>query len=94
MYKVNINALVLRNILDILVKSGFAELSQHKPPKVKLLTSSGYHSYNKVYRLTEKGVKFYLQIKSSNQAINGLIEASDKQRYASEAEKMKNEASF
>jgi predicted transcriptional regulator len=90
MYKVNINCLILRNILDILVKSGFAEVRiQNKPPKGKRLTSSGCNNYSREYRLTEKGRKFYLEIRSSTKAINELIEASDKQRYVFDAEKMK-----
>ena len=90
MYKVNINCLILRNILDILVKSGFVEVrSQNKPPKGKRLTSSGCNRYSQVYRLTEKGRKFYLEIRSSTKAINELIEASEKQRYIFDAQKMK-----
>ena len=89
MYKVNINALILRNLLGILAQSGFVESSKAKPKSMRL-TALGYISCNSMYRLTEKGVKFYLEVRSSTQAINRLIEASDKQRYASEAEKKKN----
>lgn len=90
MYKANINCLILRNILDILVKSGFAEVtSQNKPPKGKRLTSPSCNRYSQVYRLTEKGRKFYLEIRSSTKAINELIESSEKQRYIFDAQKMK-----
>jgi predicted transcriptional regulator len=90
MYKVNINCLILRNILDILVNTGFAEVKiTSKPPKGKRLTSAANTRYNEVYRLTEKGVKFYLEVRSSTRAINELIEASEKQRYLFDAQKMK-----
>jgi DNA-binding PadR family transcriptional regulator len=42
-----------------------------------------------MYRLTEKGVKFYLEVRSSTRAVNELIEASEKQRYLFDAQKMK-----
>ncbi len=42
-----------------------------------------------MYGLTEKGVKFYLEVRSSTRAINELIEASEKQRYLFDAQKMK-----
>ena len=42
-----------------------------------------------MYGLTEKGVKFYLEARSATRAINELIEASEKQRYIFDAQKMK-----
>jgi len=90
MYKVNINCLILRNILDILVQSGFVEVKiTNKPPKGKRLTSAANIRYSEMYWLTEKGVQFYLEVRSSTRAINGLIEASEKQRYLLDAQKMK-----
>ena len=90
MYKVNINCLILRNILDILVKTGFVEVKiTSKPPKGKRLTSAANTRYSEMYRLTEKGVKFYLEVRSSTRAVNELIEASEKQRYLFDAQKMK-----
>ena len=90
MYKVNINCLILRNILDILVKTGFVEVTlTNKPPKGKRLTSGANTRYSEMYRLTEKGAKFYLEVRSSTRAINELIEASEKQRYIFDAQKMK-----
>jgi predicted transcriptional regulator len=90
MYKVNINCLILRNILDILVKTGFVEVKiTDKPTKGKRLTSAANTRYSEMYRLTEKGVKFYLEVRSSTRAVNELIEASEKQRYLFDAQKMK-----
>jgi predicted transcriptional regulator len=90
MHKVNINCLILRNILDILVQTGFVEVKiTNKPPQGKRLTSATNTRHNEVYRLTEKGVKFYLEVRSSSRAINELIEASEKQRYLCDAQKIK-----
>jgi len=90
MYKVNINCLILRNILDILVQTGLVEGKiTSKPPKGKRLTSAANTRYSEMYRLTEKGDKFYLEVRSSTRVINALIEASEKQRYIFDAQKMK-----
>ena len=90
MHKVNINCLILRNILNILVKTGFVEVKiTNRPPKGKRLTSAANTRYSEMYQLTEKGVKFYLEVRSSTRAINELIDASEKQRYIFDAQKMK-----
>ncbi len=90
MYKVNINCLILRNILDILVQTGLVEVKiTSKPPKGKRLTSAANTRYSEMYGLTEKGVKFYLEARSATRAINELTEASEKQRYLFDAQKMK-----
>ena len=72
------------------MQTGFVEVTiTNKPPKGKRLTSAANTRYSEMYGLTEKGVKFYLEVRSSTRAINELIESSEKQRYLFDAQKMK-----
>ena len=72
------------------MQTGFVEVKiTDKQPKGKRLTSAANTRYSEMYRLTEKGAKFYLEVRSSTEAINELIEASEKQRYLFDAQKMK-----
>ena len=90
MYKVNINCLVLRDLLNILQLHGYVTvesrvihpLSKNKPCKAKRLKSSEY-------TLTVKGLEFFKTLQSTMKTLNSLVETCERERYIMEAETMK-----
>jgi predicted transcriptional regulator len=90
MYKVNINCLVLRDLLRILQNQGYVAmqsriihpLSKNKPCRTKNLTPSEYS-------LTAKGLEFCKALDSTMKALNNLVETCERERYSTDAEKIK-----
>ena len=90
MYKVNLNCLILRDLLNILQLHGYVTaksraihpLSQNRPCKAERLKSSEY-------TLTVKGLEFCKSVQSAMKALISLVETYERERYIMEAEAMK-----
>jgi len=90
MYKVNINCLILRDLLNILQLHGYVTvksrvihpLSKNKPCETKRLKPSEY-------TLTAKGLEFCKTLQSTMKTLNSLVETYERERYIMEAETMK-----
>lgn len=90
MYKVNINCLILREMLNILQLHGFVTaktrlihpLSKNRGSKAKLLKPFEY-------TLTVKGLEFSKMLQSTMRTLNSLVETYERERYINEAETLK-----
>ena len=91
MYKVNLNCLILRDLLNILQFHGYVTvesrdihpLSQNRPCKAERVKSSEYS-------LTVKGLEFCKSVQSTMKALSSMVETYERERYITEAEAMKN----
>ena len=90
MYKVNMSCLILRDLLRTLQRRGYVKvesriihpLTENKPCSPKRLNPSEYS-------LTVKGLEFCKALDSTMKTLNNLIETGDRERYITDAEKMK-----